>query len=75
MSAAENGSKKNDGKEALKMGVLAKPVNMAFTLRADKAEEFRKLDGSEALAKVKKEAAKIKNIKMNVKGLLDDWDK
>jgi hypothetical protein len=49
------------------MSVYAKPVKLAFTVRADKAEEFRNLTNPATIAKIQADADKIKNV--TVEGL------
>lgn len=48
----------------VRMAVLAKPINMAFIIAEDKAEEFKKLKRSEKLDDILRKAKMI-NIKKN----------
>ena len=60
-----NTDDKKYNKGVLKMGVLAKPVDVTFTLKADKAEEFRNIDGSKKIKEIQKQSKEIKNIIMD----------
>ncbi|MCL2018824.1 MAG: hypothetical protein FWG70_03600 [Oscillospiraceae bacterium] len=51
-------------KEVLKMGVLSRPVKVTFSVKSDKAKEFKELNDSKTIKDVQAQAKKIKNITM-----------
>ena len=45
-----------------RMSVSATPVKLAFSVRADKVKDFKKINGSKKVEWIKQEAKKVTNI-------------